>query len=249
MAFLTWSSHIHHAILYQSATRFSYRNKHCYKRESPATCTFVPFCKVSTACTLGNTHSSTFGSTYCTQPVQSRKQMLPSQGLHSYSCIPTSKTAEGVSQVNAADCKRHSRTRLESREALLPEHSPRAAADPDAAAQKQTWDTRGTTGHSKEEQNMEQPGAPGDVPPAYISINAVPYPLTKNTKAICFSPASQTSSNLCCWVMHQHRDEILMPGQELVRNLFQNHSFTDDNTGSISHLLRKGHLRRKEPFK
>ena len=182
-----------------------------------------------------------------------RKQMLPSQGLHSYSCIPTSKIAEGVSQVNAAGCKRHSRTRLESRGALLPEHSPRAGADPGAAAQKQTWDTRGTTGHSKEQQNTEQPGAPGDMPPAYISTNAVPYPLTKNTKAVCFSPPSQTSLNLCCWVMHQHRDEILMPGQELVCNssfkIKASLTVIEEAVKIISHLLRKGCLRRKEPFK
>lgn len=163
-------------------------------------------------------YSSTFSSTHCIQPVESRTQMPPSQGPHSYSCIPTSSIAEGVSQVNAAGCKRHSRTRLENEEALLPEPSPRAVADPHVAAQKQTWDTRGTTGHSREEQNTEWPGAPRDMPPASISRNAVPYPLTKNTKALCSSPPSQTSSNLCCWVMHQHRDEILMPGQELVCN-------------------------------
>lgn len=184
-------------ILYQSATHFSYRNKHCYKQD-PCHLHFCAFFIRSQQFVHLAPYSSTFSSSQCIQRVQSRKQMFLSQGLHSYSHIPTSKIAEGVSQVNAAGCKRQSRTRLEIRDALLSEHSLRAVADPEAAAQKQTWDTRGTTGHSKEKQNTEQPGAPGDMVPAYISINAVPYPLTTHAKAMCFSPPSQTSSNLCC---------------------------------------------------
>lgn len=53
----------------------------------------------------------------------------------------------------------------------------------------------------------------------------------------CFSSPSQTSSNLHCWVMHQHRDEILMPGQELVCNSSFKISFFDGNRESSQNYV------------
>lgn len=113
--------------------------------------------------------------------MQRRKQTLPSQGLCHQSCIPASEAAQGVCEVNTAACKRQSGAKLQSRDTLLPEHPPKAAFDPDTAAQKQAWDTGGATGHSKEEQNTEQAGAPGDRP--QCTEQKLPDP-SKNTKAM-----------------------------------------------------------------
>jgi len=124
-------------IFYQSATTFP-TEINTATNESPATCTFVPFYTVSTVCVLGHIQQHLLPAHSLGKAGNKRFQVRDSTVT---AAAPLQQLLRVLTRLTQPSCTRHSRTKLESREALLPEHPPRAVADPDAAAQKQTWDT------------------------------------------------------------------------------------------------------------